>query len=165
MTTATTSRIAAPIANIYRTNESFFANALDGLDETKLWYRPTTANNPMLWIAGHIVQTRAFVLKIMGDSFDTAWGGLFDRGAKLEDPAHYPSMAEISRTMESVTGKMHDKLQSLDDEALLSPAQGPKFPNSETLADQVAFLALHESYHVGQMGYLRKALGHAGPLG
>ena len=34
-----------------------------------------------------------------------------------------------------------------------------------TFADQVAFGAFHESYHVGQMGYVRRQLGHSAVVG
>ena len=33
------------------------------------------------------------------------------------------------------------------------------------MADQIAFFALHDSYHVGQMAYIRKALGYQGIAG
>jgi uncharacterized damage-inducible protein DinB len=125
-----------------------------------LWQRPTDNSNPMLWIAGHVVQTRAALLKLLGEPFDTGWGDLFARGAALQDRARYPSRGDIDPVMRDVTARLHTKLAALDDDQLAGPATGPAFPNAQTVADQIAFLALHESYHVGQLAYLRKALGY-----
>ena len=38
----------------------------------------------------------------------------------------------------------------------ISPGQ---LSGAKTVADQLAFFALHDTYHVGQMAYVRKALG------
>ena len=38
-------------------------------------------------------------------------------------------------------------------------------PAVQTIAHQIAFMAMHDTYHVGQLAYARKALGHAGVVG
>jgi uncharacterized damage-inducible protein DinB len=165
MTTTTRSAVAAPIAMMFRVNQGLVARALDSLTDDELWRRPTDNNNPMLWIAGHVVQTRAALLKLLGEPFDTGWGDLFARGVALQDRARYPSRGDIDSVMRDVTARLHTKLAALDDEQLASPATGPVFPNAQTVADQIAFLALHESYHVGQLAYVRKALGYPALVG
>jgi uncharacterized damage-inducible protein DinB len=162
MTVASRNGLAAPVDKIYLTNEMMLRKALDGLTLGQLFFRPTEINNPMLWIAGHIVQTRTSILKLMGEEFDTGWGGLFTRGCVLKDAASYPTISEILATLDSLSARLHARLTSLSDEQLSSPAVGPKFPNSDTLLEQVGFLAWHESYHVGQLAYIRKSLGFAG---
>ena len=72
MTTATTSAVAAPIAMIFSVNDDLVFRALDGLTREQLWQAPTDRNNAMLWIAGHVVQTRAMVLKLLGDRLTRA---------------------------------------------------------------------------------------------
>jgi hypothetical protein len=59
MTTTTCSTVATPIAKIFATNDDLALRALDGLTHKQLWEAPTERNNAMLWIAGHVVQTRA----------------------------------------------------------------------------------------------------------
>ena len=81
MTTATTNALTAPIARIFSINEPFVYQALEGLSEEELWRAPTERNNAMLWVAGHLVQTRAMMVGILGEPVDTGWGKLFDRGA------------------------------------------------------------------------------------
>jgi uncharacterized damage-inducible protein DinB len=157
----TSSAVAAPIAMMFQINQGLLARALDSLTDDELWQRPTDKNNPMLWIAGHVVQTRASILKLLGEPFDTGWGDLFQRGVALKDDrARYPSPREIDPVMRDITVRLHAKLAALDDQQLASPATGPSLPGAQTVADQIAFFAFHEAYHVGQLAYIRKALGY-----
>ena len=70
--TAMTSLVAAPIAMIFSFNDDLVLRALEGLTQDELWKAPTDRNNSMLWVAGHVVQTRAMVLQLLGEPVDTA---------------------------------------------------------------------------------------------
>ena len=165
MTVATGSALATPVDKIYLTNDVMYKQALDGLGPEQLCCRPTENNTHMLWIAGHVPQTRTSVLKLMGETFDTGWGDLFTRGSVLKDASSYPSIAEIFATMDKVSAQLHARLTSLSEETLCAAAVGPKFPNSSNLLEQIGFLAWHDSYHIGQLAYIRKSLGFAGIVG
>jgi DinB superfamily len=124
MTTTPASRTTAPITTIFAINDGFVLPALDGLTEDQLWQAPTERNNAILWIAGHVVQTRAMLLQLLGDPVDTGWGTLFDRGAPragADAAGRYPSRADIERTMREVTPRLHAKLGALDEVSLVSP--------------------------------------------
>lgn len=164
MTTATKSSVIAPIAWTFLFNDNFALRAFEGLTQEELWRSPTDRNNPMLWVAGHLVQTRAVILGLLGEPVDTRWRDLFDRGAKVSDAKHYPERDEIERVMRDVASRIQAKLASLEDEYLAGPAT-MELPNATTMADQLAFFALHDSYHVGQMAYIRKSLGYPGIAG
>jgi uncharacterized damage-inducible protein DinB len=164
MTTTTANSAAAPIALIFAFSDSFVLRALEGLTHEELWRTQTTSNNPLLWVAGHIVQTRAMVLQILGEQVETGWGGLFDRGAKIGNPKEYPSGPEVAREMREVSPRLHATIAALHDEQLNRPASLP-IPGLKTLTDELAFFALHDAYHVGQLAYLRKGLGYPGLAG
>jgi uncharacterized damage-inducible protein DinB len=164
MTTATKSPVIAPIAMTFLFNDNLAFRALEGLTQEELWRAPTDRNNAMLWVAGHVVQTRATVLGQLGEPVDTGWGDLFERGAKVHDAKRYPERDEIERVMRDVASRIQRKLASLEDEYLAGPAT-MELPNATTMADQLAFFALHDSYHVGQMAYIRKSLGYPGIAG
>jgi len=59
---------------------------------------------------------------------------------------------------------LHSALSNLPDE-LLGRSASLQIPGLKTLADELAFFALHDSYHVGQLGYIRKGLGYPGLTG
>jgi uncharacterized damage-inducible protein DinB len=166
-TTTTTSAVAAPIATIFAINDNLVRQALDGLTEEELWKAPTDRNNSLLWIAGHMVQTRAAMLQLLGEPVETGWGKVFERGAPPATGANadrYPSRDEVERVMREIAPRLHAKLASLDDTYLAGPAR-IQVPGTKTVADELAFFALHDSYHVGQMSYVRKGLGYPGLAG
>ena len=164
MNTAYQSPVIAPIAMTFSINDDLASRALEGLTHEELWRPPTEHNNAMLWVAGHLVQTRALVLAQLGEPFDTGWGELFERGAQVGDADQYPGRDEIERVMKEVTSRLQLKLASLDDESLARPAT-IELPNVKTMADQLAFFALHDTYHIGQLAYIRKSLGYPGIVG
>ena len=164
MPTTTTSALVAPTVMIFSFNEPFLYQALNGLTEDELRRAPSDRNNNMLWVAGHIAQTRATVLSFLGDPVDTGWGKRFDRGAALVDASQYPTADEIERVMRDVSPRLNAKLTSLTDDVLTRPAS-IQVPGTTTLSDELAFFALHESYHVGQLSFIRKSPGYPGLAG
>ena len=164
MTTSTANTVATPIAMIFSFSDSLVLQALEGLTQEELWRPLTASNNPLLWVAGHIVQTRAMVLQILGEQAETGWGSLFDRGAKIGNPKDYPSGPEVARVMREISPRLHTALTALQDEQLNRSASLP-IPGLKTLTDELAFFALHDAYHVGQLAYVRKGLGYQGLAG
>jgi uncharacterized damage-inducible protein DinB len=164
MTTTIADTAAAPIAMIFTFSDSLVLQALEGLTHEELWRPLTTSNNPLLWVAGHIVQTRAMVLQILREQAETGWGNLFYRGAKVGNPKDYPSGSEVARVMREISPRLHTALAALQDEQLNRPASLP-IPGLKTLTDELALFALHDAYHVGQLAYVRKGLGYPGLAG
>ena len=164
--TATTYHPAvAPLALIFTVNDSLAARSFEKVTDEEIWHRPTDKSNPMLWIFGHMVNTRAAMLKMLGEPFDTGWGDLFDRGAGLHDPARYPAREAVQNVARDVNSRLYAKLASLTDGELASPATRSFTPAVKTVTDQIAFLVMHDTYHVGQLAYVRKAIGHTGVVG
>jgi uncharacterized protein YndB with AHSA1/START domain len=155
----------APVALIFKLNSGLIRSSLEGLTAAELWQRPTPHNNPLLWVVGHIVATRAALLGRLGEPIDTGWGDLFARGAVLHEPSRYPSRDEIERVHRTVADRLKARFASLTEADLVAPANGKPLPGVTTVAEQLAFLAFHESYHVGQLAYIRKSLGHSALAG
>jgi uncharacterized damage-inducible protein DinB len=72
---------------------------------------------------------------------------------------------QIERVHDAIAERLDARLAAMTEQELARPAAGPQLPGAKTLADQIAFFAFHESYHAGQLGYLRKALGHSAVAG
>jgi uncharacterized damage-inducible protein DinB len=117
-----------------------------------------------MWIAGHLVVHRALVPKMLGEEWSAPWEALFIRGTKLAAPEQYPEVKEITRAWDEVSGKLSSALASASEEALAQPASKGITLDGK-ISGKIAFLSLHESYHIGQMAYLRKWLGHGQTVG
>jgi uncharacterized damage-inducible protein DinB len=157
--------VAGPLGVIFTVNNNFISRSIEGLTDDELWYRPTEQTNPMYWLLGHIVHTRGALLRIMGDEYRTGWGDRFQRGAVLRERAEYPALAEIERVRQETSDRLAARLATMTEAELAQEATGHQLPASKTVGDQIAFLGLHEAYHVGQLAYVRKMLGHRGIIG
>ena len=59
-----------PLAFILATNDNLAERSFQGVADGELWKRPTPQSNPMLWIFGHMVNTRAQLLETLGGEAD-----------------------------------------------------------------------------------------------
>ena len=163
--TTSISAVAGPLAAIFATNDSFINRSIAGLSEEDLWHRPTAQTNPIFWLLGHVVHTRGAALRILGEDFRTGWGDRFQRGSAVHDRTVYPPFSEVERFRVETRDRLAARLATITDDYLAQPATGHALPNCKVIADQVGFLGLHEAYHVGQMAYVRKMLGHTSIVG
>jgi uncharacterized protein YndB with AHSA1/START domain/uncharacterized damage-inducible protein DinB len=155
----------APLVFILATNDSLTERTFTGVKADDLWKRPTPHTNAMLWLLGHMVTARGGLLKMLGDEYDTGVGELFARGAKVQDASSYPTRETLTDAMREVNTRLYARLGTLTSETLAQPASRTFTPAVQTLRDQIAFLVMHDTYHVGQLGYVRKALGYEGVVG
>lgn len=152
------------IAGIFKINTDLFKKTIQGITPDRVLVRPGDDSNHILWIAGHVVVHRAKVPKLLGQEWSAPWEGLFARGAKLTAPGEYPGIGELVQAWDEVSGKLASSLAGVSPEALAEPVSKGITLDGK-VSGQIAFLALHESYHVGQMAYLRKWLGFGQAVG
>ena len=154
-----------PIAFILSTNDSLAERAFKDVPTHDLWTRPTPQSNPMLWIFGHIVHMRGQMVRLLGGEFEADWGDAFSRGAALQDTSSYPTRERLAAVLRDVNAHLYGALAALGAEDVAKPASRAFSPAVKTLGDQLSFLTMHDTYHTGQLGYVRKALGLPGVVG
>ncbi len=154
-----------PVAFILGGNDSVADRAFIGVKPEDLWKRPTPQNNSLLWIYAHMAAVRARMLNLLGDDYDPSLGDKFGRGAQVQDAENYPGREKIFEASREVNARLFAKLATVGDAELSREAKGTRPPSVQTVGDQLAFFALHDSYHVGQLAYVRKALGLPGVVG
>jgi len=152
------------IAGIFKINTDLLKRTVQGIPPDRLLERPGSDSNHLLWIAGHVVVHRARVLKLLGEQWSAPWEGLFVRGAKVTAPEHYPGIDELLHAWDHVSGRLRSSLANASPVSLAEPVSKGMTLDGK-ISGQIAFLALHESYHVGQMAYLRKWLGFGQAVG
>jgi uncharacterized damage-inducible protein DinB len=156
----------APITYIFQANDGLIRQTLHDLPPEALWTQPNGQGNSIMWIVGHITQTRAGLLSLLGEHASTGWGDLFRRGAQRQDPSVYPQPQAIKAAGIDLTKRLWTKLETLTDDELAVPINAAvKLPNVNTVVEALAFFAFHEAYHVGQLGYVKKALGYPAVAG
>ena len=116
-------------------------------------------SNCMLWLFGHLTSVRCSLAGMLGVKKEMPWQPLFRKGATGTDFSQYPKMAEIREVWQDITPQLFQLLETAGDEQLAAPAPRDFPIPDKTMRGAILFLAFHESYHVGQMSYLRKCLG------
>lgn len=157
-------RIAAA-THTFRMNAGMLERSFGDLERQEWLRRPAEWSNPVLWIVGHMIWGRSRVLAMLGEEWSRPWLPLFARGATLADDSQYPAPEEMMAAWHDVTAHLSAALDAAPAEALAAPV-GEKSPSYDgTVGGMITFLAFHESYHVGQVAYLRCWLGHDGAVG
>jgi hypothetical protein len=102
---------------------------------------------------------------LAGIDFEFPGQDLFKRYAQIVEPAAYPEIEELKNSFGEIGNLLTERLDHITDEEL--DASSPKdFPVADkSVRGGLAFLAWHEAYHVGQMGFLRKWLGFQSLVG
>jgi len=153
------------ISGTFKTNTDIVNRATEGILPEHWFIKPGEVSNHLMWVAGHLVASRGTVLKTLGSEWSAPWSSLFARGAKLVLPDQYPGIEEIRKAWKDVSEQLSGALAGVPAEALTKPAPEGKPSFDGKVAGLVGFLAFHETYHVGQVGYLRKWLGYGQIVG
>lgn len=156
--------VAAPILLQFSMNNTLIARGLEGLSDDDLWHQMESRGNPIAWVVGHVTETRAQMLRALGAPASLGWGGRFKRGSARIDRAEYPERDDIAAQFLASRDLVVSALQGLTPERLTEPTP-VSVGGAKTVADLVAFFAFHEAYHVGQIGFIRKNLGHSALVG
>ncbi len=158
------SRIAHA-AQSYNQNASFLRQSVAGLSDDEWLRRPNDHSNHLLWIVGHVAWARTMLLARLEAPWTTPWMALYARGKKCVEGPDCPSPSTAMEAWNESCTRLLAAMEAASEELLSTPAtQGP--PSADgMLSGIVDFLAFHETYHIGQIAYLRSWLGHAGAMG
>ena len=121
---------------------------------------PIPGVNDVNWILGHLVQVNAGVLELLGHPRDPALADLVYYAAgspPVEDVADAWDLGKLRDAFRQQIHHLDGALVDAPPERLAAPPP-PGFEGE--LRDFLHFITFHQGYHVGQLGMLRRALGH-----
>ena len=150
---------ARPIADIFRLNTRLLHNCLDGLTEEQARARPVADANSAAFIAAHVADTRFAIAAWLGADVANPLAASLADARSIDEVIELPALTEIRAAWDAASAAIEARLTTLTEAELDAPAP-QRFPAGEpTLLGALAFLAQHDSYHVGQLALLRKAAG------
>lgn len=139
---------------------------LDGISHEESLLRPVPGGNSANWVPGHIVSARSNLLKRLGESplLDDETTTQYRRGSDGNIPTPLP-VSELLATLDRSQPLFTAAMRRFSDEQLASkaPFSSPAGDDA-TLAEALAAMVCHESYHVGQLGLLRRVCGKKGAI-
>ena len=148
-----------PVKNILDLNSALLRRALDGVDSDTWERRPNDQTNNLAFIACHALDARFYLMKLIGHERTNPWQSLFHASTDVASMKEYPPVYELVAEWE----ELHEAtLRQLDElsAAELDADSAVSFPTADgSLLGGLSFLAFHEAYHVGQLGFVRKYVG------
>lgn len=146
---------------IFKLNSRLFLNCLDGMDEDQARWRPGDRANSPGFVAAHLVDARHQLGRLLGVEAPKPFGGRLDAVRSMEDAHDMPTLDEIRTEWKAVTGNLRERLKTIGPGELSRPYEGGFPVEDRSTLGVIAFLLQHDSYHIGQLGLLRKQAGLA----
>jgi len=147
-----------PLAAIFRLNTELLLNCLAGIDAERAERRLTPQSNSLGFLVAHLVDARHFMTGVVGAPLPSPLPPALAKARSLDDAGPLPALDTLIRAWEAVSAHLAVELERLDTPGLARSAQA--LPGADgTVLGALAFLAQHDSYHVGQVALLRRQLG------
>jgi uncharacterized damage-inducible protein DinB len=148
-----------PLYEILKLNSRLFLNCLAAMSEDQARWRPGDRVNSAAFVAAHLVDARHNLGTILGVEAPRPFGGRLDEARSVTDVKDMPGLDEIRSEWKAVTGNLRERFKTVS-AAELSAQYAGEFPvEDRTVLGVIGFLLQHDSYHIGQLGLLRRQLG------
>ncbi|WP_426482479.1 hypothetical protein [Chryseobacterium sp. R2ACT005] len=142
------------IKNQVVSNYQVISLNIDGITHEESMIFPNGEANCMNWILGHLIHIRNPFLNILGEEsvWDSEKFSCYNRGEiPLERKDELVSFEDLKSYLKQSQERLETKLGTLT-------SFKPEMVND------ISTLSLHEIYHSGQLGYLRRILGKPGAI-
>ncbi|MGA2906305.1 MAG: DinB family protein [Terracidiphilus sp.] len=157
--------VVATAAENYRFNSRFLKQTVSDLSPEEWLKRPGDNVNHIAWIVGHMAFSRGRLLHFMGTEMTQPGLEGFGRGKKLMEDSAYPSAEFLVGAWSEAGHALAAAFENVPEDLLLQPAPAGPPSLDGKVSGIVNFMAIHETYHLGQASYLRSWLGHKGLMG
>lgn len=147
----------------FRFNSGFLTSLVEGFEERDWAFQGEAGGSPAIWILGHITLYRRVILRRLGQEIaEEPWEAEFKFGSKPDLAKNYPAARFFLDDFTASGETIERELNALTESQAEEP-WGRKFPDgSETIRGGAHFLHFHETYHIGQLGYIRRLVGKPG---
>ena len=147
----------------------WFLSALENINDQDGGKTINDNSNSLEWIAGHLITGRyrnivrlrvqpepyKYMSKFIDQSIPPP------NGIKFDKRNTYPSLTD-SRREWAYYGKIFlDSLNTLTTDILKDEIPFNVLSGGNKVEDALTFMVMHETYHIGQMSIIRKALGYS----
>jgi uncharacterized damage-inducible protein DinB len=152
----------ADIPDRLKHNRLFLKLLVRGFNEED-WLRPPAEGlSNALWLLGHLAWARSSLLRRLGEDLpEESWENHFSIGSRGQGAAEI-SASELMDKFTLLGRLLVGRIESMGQEDLDSPLEKPMPDGADTVAGLVRFMCFHESYHLGQLGLLRRLNGKPG---
>ena len=144
----------------FKIGSFFFLDKIADMSEEDARRQIAGDINPPLWLTGHLLDCRKYLLDLFGEEREMPFGTKFRE--KYDPAADYPTMAEIKAKWVEISDELFEKIEAASDDFFLTPIDW-NLPNKDkTVRGAILFYTYHEGYHMGQIAYAKRGMGLEG---
>jgi len=148
-----------PLADTLRLNTRLFRNCLVDLTDEQARVQPSPATNSAAYVAAHVTESRYLLLKLMGAEQPSPLDRYLGGWKSIDQITEWPTLDQIREAWSEVAHALRDRLAGMTAADWDAP-HGTRFPpEGGSRLDLLGFLVQHDSYHIGQLSWLRKYAG------
>jgi uncharacterized damage-inducible protein DinB len=149
----------APLHSILELNTDLLLNCLDGLSDEEARRRLAGGGNTMAFLAAHLTDTRHFLATRLGHPIANPLSRYLAEASSIEDIVEWPTLPEQRDWWRAVSRHLCEVVATRTPAELRRP-NVHRFPLGDSSElGLITFLVQHDSYHVGQLGFLRRQIG------
>ena len=149
----------APLHVILDLNTDLLLNCLDGLSDEEARRQLAGGGNTIAFLAAHLTDTRHFLAHRLGHGIANPLSRYLAEASSIDDIVEWPTLQEQREWWRAVSRHLARVLAARTPEDLRRP-DVHRFPLGDSSElGMIAFLVQHDSYHIGQLGFLRRQLG------
>lgn len=146
--------------NTLQMDNHFFLKGVFTLDDDTARRIVVDNTNPVLWLTGHLLNSRKYLLDLFGDVYELPWEMKFRE--KYDPSAEYPTMAEMKDAFVTISNTLVEKMQQASDDHFTKTIDWDLPNKDKTVRGAFLFYAYHEAWHLGQIAFARKGMGMEG---
>ena len=148
-----------PLAAILDLNSDLLLNSIEGITDSEAQYRLPAGGNSIAFLTAHLTDTRHFLASRLGHPLTNPLARYLADARSIDDIRSWATLDEMRSAWLAISAHLQTTLESLS-AADLQRAGAHRFPISDTTPlGLIAFLSQHDSYHLGQIAFLRRQLG------
>ena len=143
----------------FRLNTGLLRNALAGVDDASARRKLHPDINPVAFLVIHLLDARFSMARMIGAPAENPHQAAWDAASSFDALPGVPPLEELLALWHGVSTALAERWPRMTAADLAAPAPHP-FPVADpSRMGGLAFLLQHESYHLGQLGLLRRMLG------
>ena len=113
----------------------------------------------MAYVALHTIDARHYLAKAVGLELEKPFEDVTAEARSVDDIKSYPPVNEMKAAWQRLSNRLEAFLSSVDPADLSRDAEF-QFPIEDgSILGCVTFMLEHESFHIGQLAFLRKFYG------
>ncbi len=148
--------ISKPVKAQFELQTATFRKTIEGITEEAANTKSHAKTNSIKWVAGHIANTRTVIIGLLtGVNPNPDYIKFFGRGSTGNVDSSFPTMQQILDKWDETAPLLSQAIESASTETLMAkPPIQTSIPD-ETMLGMLAYMALHEAHHLGQLSVLK----------